>query len=157
MQNYTDQYIESLECADDYARSFGMDKVEPVHLLLGVLCISESRAAKAFKEAGVTRQWVKDVIDEAIGNVPLAVDFMDELEISKGAEKVLTFADNIGRLMDEDVDVDHIALGLLKKSGLHADLITLRVPPQEIYDSLFNDLLFRAKEVVANQVTIEDL
>lgn len=157
----TEKFIEALECAEDYARSFSMDEVDPIHVLLGVLTISESFSAKAFEDAGITLLWVNEVMENALGNVD-PLDFFDdnELAMGPGTEKVLGFAKSVARFFDAGATVDHLALALLKRPGLHRDIIKLKVPVQDLYDTIFQELLEehgRRTVITANQVTIEDL
>lgn len=156
----TKSFIEALECAEDYALSFGMDEVDPIHLLLGVLSISGSFSANAYTDAGITLKWVNEVMENALGNPDPINDFVDKpLAAAPSSLKIIDIATRVARFFEAGTDVDHLALALLKRPGLHRDIIDLKIPSQDLYDTIFQEVLERhnAKPVVPNQVTIEDL
>jgi hypothetical protein len=113
---YTDRARNVVMGAQEEARTAGNDKIEPVHLVLGLLREPAGIGARALVAQGVTLETVRAAATAALP--PAAASVSDLIPFTGGAKKVLelTFREAL-RLGHNYVGTEHLLLALLEAEG----------------------------------------
>ncbi|MDG4764365.1 Clp protease N-terminal domain-containing protein [Solwaraspora sp. WMMD406] len=121
---FTFEARETVVAAQNEARSAGNDEITTGHLVLALLSVPDTLAARVIAELGpgveTARQVAAVALPPAVDDVPQLIPF--DAHVRKVLE--LTFREAL-RLDDSQVDTEHILLALLEfeaGTGLLADL-----------------------------------
>ena len=119
---FTGRARTSVRAAQDVARDLGHDVIDTEHLLLGVLTVSQSLAAKSLRDMGVTRDSVLAAIE------PGATDQRRRrhLPFTPLAKRALEAAPQAAVLLGHNyVGTEHVLLSLIRiGDGRAAQLLT---------------------------------
>jgi ClpA/ClpB-like protein len=127
---FTDRARNVVMSAQEEARAFRNERIEPAHLVLGLLHEPEGLAAKAIQAQEVTAEAVRTA---ATATLPPPADKVGELiPFAGSAKKVLelTFREAL-RLGHNYVGTEHILLALLEGEGEDGVLRTLGVDKEK--------------------------
>jgi hypothetical protein len=119
---FTGRARTSVRAAQDAARDLGHELIGTEHLLLGMLTVSQSLAAKSLKDMGVTRDTVLAVVEPGTGggrrrrHIPFSPLAKQALEASPQAAALLGH---------NYVGTEHLLLALLRiGDGRAAEMLT---------------------------------
>jgi ATP-dependent Clp protease ATP-binding subunit ClpA len=112
---FTEECRRAIEFGHDAAHRLRCNYIDTGHLLLGILCLEESKAVAILKNAGVDSATLKQAIDEIY--VALAPTGQEEvnLPLTARARKVLETAGQEARaLKTQNIGTEHLLLALAK-------------------------------------------
>jgi ATP-dependent Clp protease ATP-binding subunit ClpC len=133
---YTERARRSLLFAEEEVRRFGHDYVGTEHLLLGLLCVSDSQAAHMLNSLGIDVDRVRSVVALVIGQGDRT--HIGQIPLTERSKAVIERAVEEARRANHDhVGTEHILLGLLREDqAVAASVIeTLGVSLEQVRDT----------------------
>ncbi len=140
--NYTVQAKKAVDGAKRISKRLKHNYTGTEHLLLGLLRVKDSLAAKVFAREGVTEENVLKLIDELVApesNVAL----MERNGLTPKAQQLLKNAEDEAALSHLDsVGTEHIALAMLKMPDCAATrlLTSMNVNLQKLYGAILTSM-----------------
>jgi ATP-dependent Clp protease ATP-binding subunit ClpC len=116
---------ELMLCAEEQARARHDDRVDTEHIVLGICELSECRAAKVLNSLGISLHWLRDDIN-TMCELGEEHEAPEEIAQTESAEKVLALsAEEAERFEHEEVDTDHVLIGLMREgAGVAAQVLS---------------------------------
>ena len=137
---FTEAARKAIEYARDEASRLRHDYIGTEHLLLGLIRISDGRAAQVLQNLGIELEDLKvaveDVVQPSGGTMT-----MGQLPLTARAKKTLEVSGQEARaLKSKDIDTEHLLLALLKdEEGVAAQVLsTYEIDYKEAYEELKN-------------------
>ncbi len=113
---YTQKSMEAVKAAQDAAREYGNQQIEPAHILFALLSQKDGLTGEILTCAGIDSDGVLLAVSDAVRKLP-KVSGGTQLYLSREAEGVFGGAESAAQKMrDEYVSVEHILLSLVKNS-----------------------------------------
>jgi ATP-dependent Clp protease ATP-binding subunit ClpC len=133
LDRFTERAHRSLLFAEEEVRRFGHDYVGTEHMLLGLLCVSDSQASHTLNSMGIDVDRVRAVISLVIGEGERT--HTDQISLTPRSKRVIEHAvEEAQRLNHPYLDTEHLLLGLLREDqAVAATLIeTLGVSLEQV-------------------------
>ena len=123
--NFHEDVRRALSCARDEAVQLGHDYVGTEHMLLGLLCVVDSRAVRLLEELGATAEEVRASLEGSVRRGRGTAPRSGELPYTSRAKKALEFAMASTRdLRHQEIDTEHLLVGLLREEkGIAAQVL----------------------------------
>ena len=136
--NYTPAAKKAVDYAKRISKRLKHNYIGTEHLLLGLLHIEDSLAAKVFLHEGINEENVIKLIEELVAPEK-SVAVMDRGGLTPKAQRILSEAEEEARLSRlDETGTEHIALAMLKTPDCAATrlLATLEVSLQKLYQEI---------------------
>ncbi len=115
---------EAVQAAQGLARDHGQQRVEPIHLLAGLLDPDQAVVRSLFTTLGVNPAQIQRAAQEGINALPKVTGGGD-VSLSPDLARVLDAAQaEADRMKDDFVSVEHLLLGLSKTRGRVQELLS---------------------------------
>ena len=113
-ERFTDRSRRALVLAQEEARLLGHDHIGTEHLLIGLIDEKDGIAARVLAELGVTRQAVRDLVEETVGRT--AGEPSGNVPFTPRMKKVLELSLREGlQLGHSYIGTEHLLLGLARE------------------------------------------
>ncbi len=121
-KNYTIKSQESIQEAQNLAKSASNQAIETGHLFLGILAVDENVSPFLFKKLGINLEGIKSAIEQINKTYPIVKG--GELYLSRTANESLSNASTVAKKMNDDfVSIEHLILSLLKNKDQIAQVL----------------------------------
>lgn len=107
----TDEALQAYRFAEEEGRRFGYTKLRPEHILLGLLRLEGSLAARVLASYGVTLEKIQKKTERRAFSSERV--FEGEIPPTVGVNQILEVADRESECFGEDIGPGHLLLGFL--------------------------------------------
>lgn len=140
--NFTNKAREAIQKSHDVACEMGHGYIGSEHILLGLLAVKDSMAAKTLISKGITDEFVRDKLSSIVG-IGEAISLNCELALTPRSKRILEMAAMEARSYGLGyIGTEHILAGILKDGdGVAAGIISSAgMSAQNMYNELSADM-----------------
>ncbi|HOA81112.1 MAG TPA: Clp protease N-terminal domain-containing protein, partial [Defluviitaleaceae bacterium] len=137
MGKFTKRAQEALQASQQVAAQLGHGYVGTEHILLGLIRVEESVAAKALKNQGVSEEDIINKLKAVIGSGDISI--AEPQDFTPRAKRILEMSFREALKMGTGyIGTEHLLLALLREQDSIAVklLISMGINPQSIYDDI---------------------
>ena len=115
--SYSEKFLEVIECSRKEAGRLQNGQIEPEHILLGIIHLSDCKAARFLNELGVDFPKLAAKLEkEAAGHYAKIIRQLDEIQLSKISERLVRRSILESHIFKSELaDTEHLLLALLRE------------------------------------------